>query len=48
VERTFLTNSPRVAKVEVLRHSHVRRSRLYFLRDRAGKKARLRERREEE
>ena len=46
VERTFMLHSPRVEKVEVLRHSHVRRSRLYFLRDRVGKKARLREKRE--
>jgi len=45
VERTFMFHSPRVEKVEVLRHSHVRRARLYFLRDRIGKKARLREKR---
>jgi len=45
VERTFMLHSPRVVKVEVLRHSHVRRARLYFLRDRIGKKARLREKR---
>jgi len=44
VERTFLLASPRVDKVEVLRHSKVRRARLYFLRGRTGKAARMRER----
>jgi large subunit ribosomal protein L19 len=44
VERTFLFVSPRVDKVEVLRHAKVRRARLYFLRGRTGKAARLRER----
>ena len=44
VERTFLFMSPRVDKVEVLRHAKVRRSRLYFLRGRTGKAARLKER----
>ncbi len=44
VERTFLFASPRVDKIEVLRHSKVRRSRLYFLRGRTGKAARLKER----
>jgi large subunit ribosomal protein L19 len=43
VERTFLLHSPRVEKVEVLRHTHVRRAKLYFLRQRSGKSARLRE-----
>ncbi len=43
VERTFLFQSPRVEKVEVLRHSKVRRAKLYFLRNLRGKKARLRE-----
>jgi large subunit ribosomal protein L19 len=43
VERTFLVRSPRIEKVVVQRHSHVRRSRLYFLRDRTGKRARLRQ-----
>jgi large subunit ribosomal protein L19 len=46
VERTFLLHSPRVEKVEVLRHAHVRRAKLYFLRERSGKSARLRERRD--
>ena len=45
VERTFLLNSPRLEKVEVLRHAHVRRSKLYYLRGRKGKAARLREKR---
>jgi large subunit ribosomal protein L19 len=45
VERTFLLHSPRVEKVEVVSHARVRRSRLYFLRDRRGKAARLKERR---
>lgn len=44
VERTFLAASPRVDKVEVLRHAKVRRARLYFLRGRTGKAARLKER----
>jgi len=43
VERTFLTRSPRLEKVVVNRHSHVRRSRLYFLRERTGKRARLKQ-----
>jgi len=43
VERTFLTHSPRIEKVVVHRHSHVRRSKLYFLRDRTGKRARLKQ-----
>jgi large subunit ribosomal protein L19 len=45
VERTFLLRSPRIEKVEVMRHSHVRRAQLYFLRDRKGKRATLREKR---
>lgn len=44
VERTFLFNSPRVAKVVVERHNKVRRARLYFLRERTGKSARLKQR----
>lgn len=43
VERTFLTRSPRIDRVVVQRHSHVRRSKLYFLRERTGKRARLRQ-----
>ena len=45
VERTFLLSSPRLEKVDVLRHSHVRHAQLYYLRDRRGKAARLREKR---
>lgn len=45
VERTFLLRSPRIEKVEVLRHSHVRRAQLYFLRERTGRRATLREKR---
>ena len=45
VERTFLLHSPRLEKVEVLRRAHVRRAQLYYLRDRRGKAARLREKR---
>ena len=45
VERTFLLHSPRLEKEEVVRRSHVRRAKLYFLRDRKGKKGRLREKR---
>jgi len=44
VERTFLIRSPRIDKVVVERHSKVRRSRLYFLRERTGKSARLKQR----
>lgn len=43
VERTFLTRSPRIDKVVVHRHAHVRRAKLYFLRDRTGKSARLKQ-----
>ena len=43
VERTFLLRSPRIEKVQVERHSKVRRAQLYFLRDRTGKNARLRQ-----
>jgi large subunit ribosomal protein L19 len=45
VERTFLLSSPRLEKVEVVRHAHVRRAQLYYLRGRKGKAARLREKR---
>ena len=43
VERTFLLHSPRVERVEVTRHAHVRRARLYFLRNRQGREATLKE-----
>ncbi|MFN2291654.1 MAG: 50S ribosomal protein L19 [Anaerolineae bacterium] len=45
VERTFPLHSPRIERIEVLRHAHVRRSKLYFLRERQGKAARLKEKR---
>jgi large subunit ribosomal protein L19 len=45
VERTFKVNSPRIDKIEVVRHGVARRAKLYFLRDRVGKAATLRERR---
>jgi len=43
VERIFPLHSPNVAKVEVVRSGHTRRSKLYFLRERSGKSVRLRE-----
>jgi large subunit ribosomal protein L19 len=45
VERTFPLHSPRIEKIEVRRHAHVRRAKLYFLRTRQGKSARFREKR---
>jgi large subunit ribosomal protein L19 len=45
VERTFLFSSPRLEGVDVLRHGHARRAKLYFLRGRKGKATRLREKR---
>ena len=43
VERTFLLRSPRLEKVTIERHSKVRRAQLYFLRERTGKSARLKQ-----
>jgi large subunit ribosomal protein L19 len=43
VERTFLLRSPRIDKIVVERHGKVRRAQLYFMRDRTGKSARLKE-----
>ena len=43
VERVFPVHSPTVAKVEVIRHGRVRRSKLYYLRDRVGKAAKVKE-----
>ena len=44
VERTFPVNSPKIAKIEVVRKGKVRRARLYYLRDRVGKAAKVKER----
>jgi large subunit ribosomal protein L19 len=45
VERTFLLHSPKVADIQVVRKGRVRRAKLYYLRDRIGKAARVKERR---
>ena len=45
VERTFPLHSPSIAKLEVVTRGRVRRAKLYYLRERKGKKARIRERR---
>ncbi|MFD3156542.1 50S ribosomal protein L19 [Haloimpatiens sp. FM7330] len=44
VERTFPLNSPSVAKIEVVRRGKVRRAKLFYLRDRVGKAAKVKER----
>ena len=44
VERTFPVNSPKIEKIEVVRKGRVRRARLYYLRDRVGKAAKVKER----
>ncbi|MEY2768270.1 MAG: ribosomal protein [Actinomycetota bacterium] len=46
VERTFPVHGPSVAKLEVLRKGDVRRAKLYYLRDRVGKAAKVREKRD--
>ena len=43
VERTFLLHSPRIERIEVVRNAKVRRAQLYFLRNRTGRAATLRE-----
>ena len=44
VERTFPVNSPLIDKIEIVRHGKVRRAKLYYLRDRVGKAAKVKER----
>ena len=43
VERTFLVNSPKVEKVEIVRHGKVRRAKLYYIRDIVGKATKVKE-----
>ena len=45
VELTYATRSPRIQEIKVQRGAHVRRAKLYYMRERAGKSARLREKR---
>ncbi len=45
VERTFPLHAPTIAGIDIKRHGHVRRSKLYYLRERVGKKRRLKDRR---
>lgn len=45
VERTFPVHSPKIAGIEILTRGKVRRSKLYYLRDKVGKAARIKERR---
>ncbi len=46
VERTFPVHSPTIAKIEVVTRGDVRRAKLYYLRDRVGKSAKIKEKRE--
>ncbi|MGE5700910.1 MAG: 50S ribosomal protein L19 [Clostridia bacterium] len=43
VERTFPVHTPKIDKIEIVRHGKVRRAKLYYLRDRVGKAARIKE-----
>ena len=43
VERTFPVNSPKIDKIEVVRRGDVNRSKLYYLRDKVGKAAKIKE-----
>ena len=45
VERIFPLNAPTIDKIQVVKHAHVRRAKLYFLRERKGKAGRMKERR---
>jgi large subunit ribosomal protein L19 len=45
VERTFPVHSPKIVDIEVITHGKVRRSKLYYLRDKVGKAARVKEKR---
>ncbi|MEB3429478.1 50S ribosomal protein L19 [Citroniella saccharovorans] len=45
VERTFSLHSPRIEKLEVTRHGKVRKAKLFYLRDRQGKSAKVKEKR---
>ena len=45
VERTFPLHSPKIGKLEVVRHGDVHRAKLYYIRERVGKAARIREKR---
>ncbi len=44
VEKIFLINSPYIDRIEIVRHGKVRRAKLYYLRDRVGKAAKVKER----
>lgn len=46
VERTFPVHSPMIGKVEIVTRGHVRRAKLYYLRSRVGRSAKIREKRE--
>jgi large subunit ribosomal protein L19 len=43
VERTFMIHSPRIDRIEVVRHGAVRRAKLFYLRDKVGKQSRIKE-----
>lgn len=44
VERSFFLNSPKIEKIKIIKHSEVRRAKLYYLRERSGKSSKLKER----
>ena len=46
VERTFMVHSPRIDKIEVMRHGQVRRAKLFYLREKVGKQSRIKEQRQ--